>query len=133
VRWNFPTRRILRIRFLCPSNCTLLAPRLQSWRLEEFRKEYDKHKFTGTVTNNGTEPCGVQLKVSTYDRNGEVIETADFWPASIRNIEPGARENFWYFVRHDKAAKTYDAVVIDAKGWLRRSSSKTLGVRFPHD
>lgn len=99
---------------------TRCSPRDFKVSVLKFRKEYDKHKFTGTVTNNGTQPCGVQLKVSTYDQNGEVIETADFWPASIRNIEPGARENFWYFVNYDKAAKTYDAVAIDAKSWLRR-------------
>ena len=85
----------------------------------KFRKEYDTLTFTGTVTNNGSFACGIQLKVSTYDSAESVIETKDFWPASIRNIAPGGAENFSYFVRYDKAAKRYDVVSIDAKAWSR--------------
>lgn len=85
----------------------------------KFRKDYDSLRFTGTVTNNGALPCGVQLKVSTYDASGAVVETTDFWPASIRNISPGAAENFSYFVRFDSNAKRYDVAPIDAKAWSR--------------
>jgi hypothetical protein len=83
----------------------------------KFRKEYKNLTFTGTVTNSGAYACGVQLKVSTYDGQGAVVDTSDFWPASIRNISPGAKENFSYFVRYDKAVKTYDVSTIDAKEW----------------
>ena len=85
----------------------------------KFRREYDTLNFTGTVTNSGALACGVQLKVSTYDGAESVVETKDFWPASIRNIAPGAAENFAYFVRYDKSAKRYDVVPIDAKAWSR--------------
>lgn len=86
----------------------------------KFRREYDSLSFTGTVTNGGSLACGVQLKVSTYDDQGSVVDTADFWPASIRNIEPSAKENFSYFVRYDKTAKKYDVIAIDAKEWKKR-------------
>lgn len=85
----------------------------------KFRREYENLTFTGTVTNSGSGACGVQLKVSTYDGQGTVVDTSDFWPASIRNIAPGAKENFSYFVRYDKTAKTYDVNAIDAKEWKR--------------
>jgi len=61
----------------------------------KWRREYDNLNFTGTVSNNAATGCGVQLKVSAYDAQGAVIETQDFWPASVRNIDPGAKENFW--------------------------------------
>ena len=83
----------------------------------KFRREYDSLAFTGTVTNSGNLHCGVQLKVSTYDSKGAVVDTSDFWPASIRNIAPGAKENFSYFIRYDKSSKTYDVVPIDARQW----------------
>jgi hypothetical protein len=47
----------------------------------KFRHEYEYLTFTGTVTNNGNLLCGVQLKVSTYDGKGTVVDTTDFWPA----------------------------------------------------
>jgi hypothetical protein len=75
--------------------------------------------FTATVANNGNTACGVQLKVSTYDGQGAVVDTSDFWPASIRNIAPGGKENFKSYLRYDKSVKKYDMVVISAKEWKR--------------
>ena len=85
----------------------------------KFRREYENLSFTGTVTSRSSNACGVQLKVSTYDAQGAVVDTSNFWPASIRNIAPGAKENFSYFVRYDKTAKTYDVLPIDAREWKR--------------
>ena len=103
-------------KVLLPQSC---SPRDFTVSALKFRREYDNLNFTGTVTNNGTFACGVELKVSAYDSAESVVETKDFWPASIRNIAPGAAENFSYFVRYDKAAKRYDVVPIDARAWSR--------------
>ncbi len=81
------------------------------------RREYDFIVFTGTVRNGSALPCGVQMKASTYDKAGSVVDTQDFWPASIRNIAPGASENFTYMLRYDKTASTYDMGPIDARQW----------------
>ena len=78
----------------------------------KFRRERDFIYLTGTITNNGSQACGVQLKTSSYDSKNTVVDTSDYWPASIRNIEPGAKENFSHMVRYDGVAKTYDVVAI---------------------
>lgn len=84
------------------------------------RREYDHAIFTATVTNTGSTACGVQLKASTYDKAGAVVGTNDFWPASIRNIEPGASENFNSFLRFDPAIKTFEITPISARVWAAR-------------
>lgn len=89
----------------------------------KFRREYDSLAFTGTVTNGGSIACGVQLKVSTYDDQGAVVETSDFWPASIRNIASGAKETFSYHVRYDKAAKKYEVIPSTPKSGNDRCNS----------
>lgn len=84
------------------------------------RRQYDQAIFTATVTNTGSTACGVQLKASTYDKEGAVVGTNDFWPASIRNIEPGAAENFQSFMRFDPAVKTFEITPISARVWAAR-------------
>ena len=81
------------------------------------KNQYGKAVLTATVTNNNKTACGVQIKSSSYDKNGVLIDTNDFWPASIRNIDPGASENFKTQLRADRAAKTYDLVPIDTRVW----------------
>lgn len=81
------------------------------------RREYDNTILTATITNNGSTACGIEVKASTYDKSGAVVETKDFWPASIRNIEPGAGENFQVYIRADSIAKNFDLVPIRAKVW----------------
>lgn len=83
------------------------------------REEYGRIVLTATVINNSaTSACGVQLKASTYDKSGAVLDTSDFWPASIRNISPGASENFsTRLLRHSGREKTFDVVPISSKTW----------------
>lgn len=96
------------------------SPSVFTVKGEKFRREYDNLRFTATVVNGGSMACGVQLKISTYDKAGDVLDTKDFWPASVRNIAPGASENFSYFIRYDKAATNYDIVPIDARVWRQK-------------
>ena len=73
----------------------LLTTRLRRERTRVPR-EYDNLEFTVTVANNGTNACGFQLKVSTYNKSSSAIETKQFCPANVRNIAPGTKENFSY-------------------------------------
>lgn len=83
----------------------------------KFRREYDNIVMTATIVNKSTAECGVQLKASTYDKASAVVDTSNFWPASVRNIPPGGSENFKSYLRYDKAAANYDVVPIDSKAW----------------
>ena len=84
------------------------------------RHEYGNIIFTATVSNNSAAPCGIELKASTYDKSGAVLDTANFWPASVRNIAPGASENFKTALRYDREASDYDIVPINSKAWHQK-------------
>jgi hypothetical protein len=81
------------------------------------RREYEFLILSSTVSNKGQIACGVQLKASIFDASGAVLDTRDFWPASIRNIPPGADEAFQYNLRDMKGMKTYELRPIQAKQW----------------
>ncbi len=89
------------------------------FRVDGTRGRLNRHVFvvTGTAVNNGALACGVQVKVSSYDAAGVVLDTSDIWPASVRNIAPGASENFSYQLRGDVLATRFDVVPISAKTW----------------
>lgn len=84
------------------------------------RREQQFMTITGTVTNTNSVDCGVQLKATAYDGQGAVVDTGNFWPASVRNIGAGAKEPFQWMLRFDPAAKSFEVVVIDAKQWNAR-------------
>jgi hypothetical protein len=84
---------------------------------EKFRREHGYIFVTATATNSGKVACGVQLKFTVFDKAGSPLASQDFWPASVRNIAPGAAEHFTYQLRFDAGAATYEIRPIDAKAW----------------
>ncbi len=47
-------------------------------------------KLTGKLKNNCALAAGAQIKITAEDGKGKVVDTTDGWPASTRNIDPGA-------------------------------------------
>jgi Superinfection immunity protein len=45
-------------------------------------------RIVGELVSNCSEPAGVQLQVVFRDKDGKVVTTEEFWPASTRNIVP---------------------------------------------
>jgi hypothetical protein len=79
-------------------------------------KSYDKFAITGAVSNGNSSECGVQLRATSFDSKGDVVDTATFWPASVRNVAVGASEPFKYFLNAGDA-KTFEVVPVSAKRW----------------
>jgi hypothetical protein len=79
--------------------------------------EYGYSHIVGTAKNNSKIPCGVQVKYSTYDKNGAVMRTNDAWPASIRNIGPSRVENFEFMLPADKMTSKVGIEPISTKQW----------------
>jgi len=58
------------------------------WHLE-------RNKYTGTlwvigeIKNNNSLAMGVQLQAIVRDEQGRLIDSKDFWPASVKNIPAG--------------------------------------------
>jgi hypothetical protein len=74
-------------------------------------------RISASVTNNGTAACGVQIKLATFDATGTLLQAEDFWPASVRNIMPGATEHFSHSIPANRALATYSLTAIAAREW----------------
>ena len=53
------------------------------------RWDYDRLLVIGEVKNNASLPAGVQLEAVARDASGVLIDSEQFWPASVRNIPAG--------------------------------------------
>lgn len=90
-----------------------------SVKVNRMSREYDKVVFVGTVTSRAPIACGVQLKATLFDKSDEALDVMDFWPTSVRNIQPGSIETFKVHMPYNKLAKTYTMLPIDTRVWSR--------------
>jgi hypothetical protein len=76
-------------------------------------------KLTGKLKNNCSIASGAQIKITALDAKGNVVDTYEGWPASIRNIQPGEAYAFnsgpGMDYRH--TMKSFRAEVIEARTW----------------
>lgn len=71
----------------------------------------------GEILNRCTSPTGVELKLTLRDKAGGVLDTDEFWPASIGNIGTGDAYSFKWRFEDDRAAATVDVVVLRTEAW----------------
>jgi hypothetical protein len=76
-------------------------------------------KLTGKLKNNCTIPAGAHLKITAEDKTGQVVDTVEGWPASIRNIAPGDAYAFDLgpLMRYRKNMSNFKVQVIDVRTW----------------
>jgi hypothetical protein len=95
---------------------------------------YGFTRITGRISNNCAEAKGAQIKITTYDRAGDIISDNDFWPANIDNIP--ANSEFPFEWLHTKAVfAKFTVTIISVKSWpealarqfpLNRETANTL-------
>lgn len=71
----------------------------------------------GEVRNNNRVAAGVKLQVIARDSAGRVIDSEEFWPASILNIPPGTSEPIGYPATDKPDAVKFELRIIDAHVW----------------
>ncbi|GMP00810.1 hypothetical protein TM239_26430 [Bradyrhizobium sp. TM239] len=76
-------------------------------------------KLTGKLRNNCALSAGAQIKITAEDGKGSVIDTIDGWPASTRNVAPGATYAFDMgpLMVYRKGMKNFKIDIIDARIW----------------
>jgi hypothetical protein len=76
-------------------------------------------KLIGKLKNNCSLAAGAQIKVIAEDGKGNVVDTTDGWPASTRNIGPGATYAFDMgpLMTYRKGMKKFSVEVIDVRTW----------------
>jgi hypothetical protein len=88
---------------------------------------YGFTRITGRISNNCAVAKGAQIKITTYNRAGDILSDNDIWPASINNIP--ANSEFQFEWLHTKAVfSKFTVTIISVKSW-----PETLVRRFPLD
>jgi len=72
-------------------------------------------KLTGEVRNNCAVPAGVMIKITARDKDGQVVDTAEGWPASTRSIAPNDTYAFDFgpLMRYNPKMKDFRVQIID--------------------
>lgn len=76
-------------------------------------------KITGVLRSSCKQPAGVQLKITAYDSDGAVVDTQEFWPASVSNIGAGGKYPFnaGPLFTYSPDMKAFDWEVIGVRQW----------------
>jgi hypothetical protein len=106
----------------------ILSTRMQTTRPECRTSDFTFHelgaqpagygftRITGRISNNCAEAKGAQIKITTYNRAGDLISDDNTWPASINNIP--ANSEFPFEWLHTKAVfAKFTVTIISVKSW----------------
>lgn len=74
-------------------------------------------RIVGELTSNCSEPAGVQLQAAFRDKDGKVVTTDEFWPASTRNIAAHTEYPFSMLTRVGAQAATLNVLILEARRW----------------
>lgn len=80
-------------------------------------EEYGYITILGVVKNNCNEAVGPQLKISIYNKKGEMLDTQEPWPASISNIGAHQSYEFKTMMPAQEGWETYRVGVLTVKRW----------------
>lgn len=81
------------------------------------RVDRDFAYVVGRLVNNCKIATGVQIKVTTYNKAGDILAVNDIWPASINNIPAKSDFPFEYGMDRLAGFSTFDVRVIATKTW----------------
>lgn len=104
------------VRPVAPSSpCTATAFEVREVNIPKRRNGYIW--FVGVVHNGNSVPCAVELQASGYSTKGAMLNTTNFWPASTKNIAPGAQYNFDMMMDDVAAIDRIEVTPIGARQW----------------
>ena len=82
-------------------------------------------RIMGRITNHCAEAKGVQIKITTYNRAGDILSDVDIWPAGINNI-PANSEFPFEWVETKAVFTKFTVTIIGVKSW---PASETVQVQ----
>jgi hypothetical protein len=88
---------------------------------------YGFTRITGRISNNCAEANGAQIKITTYNRAGDMLSDSEIWPASSNNI-PANSEFPFEWLDTNVVFSRFTVTIISVKSW-----PETLVQRFPLD
>jgi len=81
---------------------------------------YGFTRITGRVSNHCAEAKGAQIKITTYNRAGDILSDDDIWPAGINNI-PANTEFPFEWVDTKAVFAKFTVTIVSVKSWPARN------------
>lgn len=123
----------MKMFFACIALVVLAAPAAQACTAQDFKVEDFKInvqrcsgvgcrarlKLAGKLQNNCGTPAAAHLEVVALDGSGNVVKSADGWPASTYNIDPGSAVDFDFgsLLSYKPSMKSFKVNIIEVKTW----------------
>ena len=115
----------VRIFFLLMLVTVFCAPLASSQSAGDFKivdwswstDKYGYIRVNGEVRNASRLAAGVELQLIFRNKSGQVIHSAEFWPASIKNIPAGGNWPVFFMVMDVSGVETASMRVIGARVW----------------
>lgn len=82
-----------------------------------YRWEGDYLYVIGELQNVSGAPMGVELQAIARNASGRLVDTVNFWPASVSNIAAGAHYGFRHPVTQQRSAVTVEVQVVSTFAW----------------
>jgi hypothetical protein len=79
--------------------------------------EYGQLSVVGTIRNTCAYAAGIQMKLTTYDKSGNVLNTEDEWPASVSNIPPDSPYPFKLMIAADDTMQKFNVINESVTKW----------------
>ncbi|WP_315707397.1 hypothetical protein [Brenneria uluponensis] len=87
------------------------------------RAESEYLRGAATIYNGCTRPVGIQMKISSYDRNRNIVSVQDFWPANIDNIPVGEYSfSLDMKLRYDKRIESFRLSPVSITEWKLKTN-----------
>ncbi|MFP9515674.1 hypothetical protein AB6D49_07270 [Pectobacterium brasiliense] len=82
------------------------------------RDESEYLRGAATIYNGCNHPVGVQMKISSYGRDRNIISVQDFWPANIDNIPVGEYSfSLDMKLRYDQRIESFRLTPVSITEW----------------
>ncbi|SMG09134.1 hypothetical protein [Paraburkholderia susongensis] len=92
--------------------------------INQFKPTYDQRlqsaRVTGTLTHTCPYPVGVEIRWTSYGKDGSVAFTRSFWPNSISNIRPNEEMPFDFTESTSERPERSTVVVQSVRAWQAR-------------
>jgi hypothetical protein len=96
------------------SQISLSDIQILEWHLD---RESGRTRVVGELRNDGAVAMGVQLQAIARDKGGRIVDSAEWWPASVSNIPAGSSWPIGYTVSHKPDIETVIVRVIRVQIW----------------
>lgn len=94
-----------------------IEPTNMTVKITRFDADRDFITVIGYTENHSNRPAAAKVKISCYDAKSNVVQVANFWPESIRNVPANSRSNFKHMFDSVPGIKRYEYEVISTKTW----------------